>query len=282
MENDAPQPLAPSQPIIGLNDGKKVLQPTSGNIEAASTPIAPAATHQVMTQSYENVVGNQSMGTRPLQNQSLQNISSVYPEATHGVSATNYQEPHPANDNDMVSSDAGNTNLIKVLVMIFGAIMIIVAAITFITWLKVARIPGFNKITNVLGLILAAGEFALGIGILMRREIARSTFIVVALIVFVFSLIGSYNYYRAIHDSSVSRKKEIVTTQQVVINYQNNTFIPASEKTQLIQKATQNEQQFLLELQKSKASIMPLIEAYVISLLPIIFLTRRSVKEIFI
>jgi len=301
MDNSTPQPTqpnsdqgatnqtVPSTSSAGFGGGMKVIQPLSPNLQAetptqpTSPSSAPLSSQASQDTSTSASTANQVPQSENL-SQPLPNASSIYPDVTRGIGSNPAQPPvnqatQQATGSTLINSN--KTKLITMAVIGFGAFVVVVAALGLITWIRVLKLPGASSGSNILGLILDCIELILGIGIMMKREAARSAYMFVAVILLIFSLYGTYNYLTSLHRYNQSQQAYINHTQQTITQYQNNPNISASDKAQIIKSLQDTEKREQQQVSKTNKTLLPFIEGYAISLLPLVFLSRPSVKEIF-
>jgi hypothetical protein len=116
MENETPpqnnvppsnrEPTYSPQPSSSLGGGMKVIQPRDPNLKVDSTPTRPPAQTIPTTQQGQTVnpAAPQPTNATPEPQQPPASPSSIYPDATQGVSATRYQMPSLA-DNKKETSE---------------------------------------------------------------------------------------------------------------------------------------------------------------------------------
>jgi hypothetical protein len=105
----------------------------------------------------------------------------------------------------------------------------------------------------------------------------------------VLSSVGLYSYIHATSGSNSleqqSKQSIIASTNKEIANYESSTTIPTNQKTQIIQEIKNTENNELNSPEYPtvtvKKTIVPIIEGYAIAIIPLIFLTRPSVKEEF-
>ena len=265
--------------------GMRVIQPLSTNPQSASTAQSPETTPVATNQSQMTsgpVAPNEPVTPTTLA-KPRPNPSAIYPDATRNP--TDIPMPSSLSDNDetlaISSEDTRKTKGITMIVMAFGAFIVVTCAINVLTWLRLAHASTGVSSVGILGLILAGGELCIGLGIIMRREVARAIYVVLAAISLVFSLYGTYNYFTAAHSLAQTEQAALASTQHTIASYQDNPTLTATQKARIIQplqEAAKRDQQLL---DQNKNALLPLIIAYIIAIAPLVFLTRPSVKAVF-
>lgn len=104
MDNETPQQNdqspSPAPDSSGFGNGMRVIQPTDPNLKVDTTPTQqpnqPAPANPQQGKTSDTGIKLSDATIQPPQPKA--NPSSVYPEATKGVGATNYQPPSPANN----------------------------------------------------------------------------------------------------------------------------------------------------------------------------------------
>jgi hypothetical protein len=189
-----PQATPPPAPN-SANGGMKVIQPLSPDLRAnADLPQAPTPEPPTYDARVRNPQNLASPGaTPPLQPRP--NPNSIYPNPTQDVSSSPNQPATYAADTATVAEQpvapAGNkAKIIVAIVMAIGAFIVVTAALSLIAWIRVLMLPGTSSGSSILGPILTGGQVLLGLGILMRRELARQIYVVLAVISLVFSVFG--------------------------------------------------------------------------------------------
>jgi len=266
----------PSQSNPSSGGGMKVLQPISSDLTPSSaTPNIPTATtsgaaspepaESVATSTPTNLPFN-TPPSQPVPN-------STYPDATHSTADTNTVK---ATD---ISNESDKTKVIVVCIWLIGAFISIPAALSLFGTAKILSYGisgGAGSIVTVINVVY----LLIGVGIILRKEMARIAFVVLAVIGLLLSVYGTFNYFKAAHAVSNSESQAIVITQREITQYQNNKSIPDSQKQVIVSELKQT----LAREEKaahSTVKLYNLIPAYLIALIPLIFLTRPSVKEQF-
>jgi hypothetical protein len=166
----------------------------------------------------------------------ISNNGSIYPEANHLLAGSPYQTPLSDDQIKDLRDKNNTTKLIKALVIVIGILIVLFSSISLYSWSKYA---GFIHLTAnpllIFVIVLTALELLLGIGIIFLRELARATYVFVAIIFLLFSIYIAIRNYNTIFN----------------FEHQNT------------------------------AIIFRYFEGLSISVLPIIFFTRRGVISVF-
>lgn len=314
-QNQNPDPQAPQQnlppetpkPIILENS--KVLQPSESFLNEMKTAAAaaPSPTPTPTPTPTPADPGNQqyTQQTPPVSGDNLApnqitppvtQPSSIYPTATRGVGYSQNQNLPLNNDQPAQLTDTKKTGVITIIIIAFGALLAFVSLLDFISGVRIASrlgtVAGLSIVVGLVGLLL-------GVGLILRKEIARFVYIILACIALVLGLIATpstiSNYNKAnsyekreVAANELAVKKQISVFQQELaqendgtINQQNvNYELPSV----IEQEISQNQRILVIDQKVGNVSSKPylfLIEAYALSILPIVFLTRPSVKKEF-
>jgi disulfide bond formation protein DsbB len=259
------QPAAqPQQPLQDQapapRNSMKALQPISSDLTPSSATPAPAI--------------NLPFNTPPPRAAA----SSIYPAAIHGTipPAPDPSTTEPAGN---LASQSDKTKIIVACIWLIGAFIAIPAALSLFGTVKILSY-GIGGGTGGLVTAIEVVDVLVGVGIIFRKEMARIVYIVLAIIGFILSLYGTTIYFKDLHAVSNSESQAITSTQNEITNYQNNTSIPSAQRQQVVSELQQDLAHEKKE-QKPVFGLLNLIPDYFIALVPLIFLTRPSVKEQF-
>jgi polyphosphate kinase 2 (PPK2 family) len=73
----------------------------------------------------------------------------------------------------------------------------------------------------------------------------------------------------------------ITQTQRSIEQYQHNPYLSARQKASIIDSLQASVKQQQDQLAKTKNTLLPIIEGYAVAIVPLVFLTRPSVKTVF-
>ncbi len=161
--------------------------------------------------------------------------------------------------------------------------MIFLSVLSLLSWVSV----GLKSSTEVIGLILALVQLGLGIGIIMKKEIARLGYIIASSILLIFSLFGTFNYIHQQNQVDKVNNPQLTSLQNTIQNYQNDSSLSLSRKATILKSLQKSEavvisQQISLnEVGKTMIPLRNVVVGYLIAILPIAFLTRSRVKKVF-
>jgi hypothetical protein len=293
------QPIQPRPNLGGAT--RRAIQPPinrsqpaqSDTPQMATPPLEPAAPTQPIEQPAKSVQPSEVIETSKVPQQSIEQpiqpsidaapeevaqqaapaSSSIYPSATSGRSA--YNPPLPAASEADAKPEPKETKLIETIVMVFGGLMVVVSVLSILEWFSLG-VRG----ANILGVILSFGELFLGTGILRRKEIARTIYVIVAVISLFFSIFGTVSYLNARSTASSGAVTAENSMQSEINNIKNNSNIPASQKDQELTDLEQSLSQVKAN-NNQVFSVTSLVEGYAISILSLVFLTRPKVKQVF-
>jgi hypothetical protein len=289
-----PNPVVPSQ-----NGGMRIIQP----MRTAPTPINPALPLQPPSAPAPTFIPptNPVVAAAPTPFAVPTTVVSlpqpsvpqpvVFPPAPAVAPAAVVQQPLlPGQSGEPIATPmaaaqsvaASAPRPMATIIMVFGAVIALFAAQNLFNWIRIVSGPYGKTAEDILGLTLNAVELLLGIGIIMRREIARSMYVSVATILLLLSLFGTYSYLKASHTINVDQKEVVSQIQKDITMYQNDSSIPTSERSQLVSELQNNKNAELESLTKGNTRLLwPLIEGYLITIAPIVFLTRPAVRKNF-
>jgi hypothetical protein len=240
---DNAKPAAPNPTMSG--GGMKVVQPASS--PDASEPTRPAFINTPVKKNLN---------------------SSVYPEATRGIHSGS--QPPPASDEILPeeTKDSRKTKIIILIVRILAVLMILAALNTIIR--SISASIAFNFALpyggSVLGLIIALCELALGIGIFRLIETARQIYVIIACILFIFSISGI-----------VILVGELASSNAAILHSAHSTVYAPQNGANDGGGWTH-----VLKLAITDSKVMGLFTvSLLIQLFPIVFFTRRAVKAVF-
>ena len=305
-----PQPQNPESRAQSTNSNplsnqktRKVLQPSEALIkDMASNPVSlsahesrPTVSVTPNTQAPNSVAGQTPVPTAKY------NPSTIYPEATSGL----LSDPSENNQVDKQPIKPNKNNLTKLIILgviALGIFIAVPAILSIISSVKIISYGGISVLGKAGGLIylIDAIYLMVGIGLILRRELARISYVVIGVILLLIALYGTINYFRASHgisgpatiyaEETRSDQTAVNGDKASIANYQNSTSLPASEKQQIISslenELAQDQQQLKQDQQLQKKNtgvnvLVELIPTYLLAILPLVFLTRPRVIEVF-
>jgi hypothetical protein len=299
-------------PTTASAGGMKVIQPLSGGLTADNdstatsqiNPVAPPVTPPTVTTKPV-----QSGSSRPLSaGQKVIQPSAAILQEMQSRPSTPIPQPRPVqpqpqpasatsqNNSFNAAEQSGNpkakssTQFITIAVMALGAFIAVPALVSLVGWAKVISFgyisgtSAFVTVTDVLYLLL-------GVGIVLRKELARIVYVffaVIGLLLTVYGTYSTFNFHGVTNYDKTRDSQNISQDQQQITSIQNNDFAPGlhltnAQKQQQIQRL----QQDIANAKKDQAKISgarsyaDLIPGYLLAIIPLVFLTRPSVKEVF-
>jgi len=205
------------------------------------------------------------------------NTSSIYPDPEQRKIAMATATPETT----------GHSKLMTRIIVLFGAAMLVIAGLSMLGWFYAVDntkyiTGGHFTPASVTAVVLAGCCGLLGMGIIMRRDIARQLYLLLAVILLGLTVYNTYTYSRDAHTYNLLSKRSTAYTEQQINIYQNDHTLPAAQKTALIARLHD-----LLSLEKSAISqhkkvLLPITAAYVITVAPLVFLLLPQVKKEFI
>ncbi len=222
-----------------------------------------------------------------------QNPESIYPVATQGIGVDNQQPlANIQSDNTIqTTAESNKNNLIILLVIILGAYTAISALVgIFASTLAISY--GF---IGAGGLLIAIDVIyiLIGIGLILRKELARFVYVVLAILGLLLTIYGTVHIFnshafKVIDYVKTQETQTINRDQQQITNIQNNNPSTGLQLTDVQkQQAIQNLQLNISRIKKSRDKLsnsrlyFGLIQGYLLAIVPLVFLTRPSVKKLF-
>jgi flagellar basal body-associated protein FliL len=248
------QPAIPPINRSGLNGGMKVIQPLSGNLEAASITVAPIS---------------------PSPNSVAAASTSVEPTLINTV---------PTNETNYTNTKAKSANSsrspIAIIVIILGILMAVVGGLGAIFWIGLVMTPGISAATKIEIEGISIVILLLGIGIALRREAARKVFLMVALLSLLVLGYGTFSYLKTVSKANQAKQATLKSVQSEISQMQMPNIV-TSDKAQILQQLKYEKQ-----LDERSVSVDPgattiLISGYLTTLIPLVLLTRSRVKVLF-
>ncbi|HWB39260.1 MAG TPA: hypothetical protein VG604_03405 [Candidatus Saccharimonadales bacterium] len=268
----APVPAPPVTPSMPTNPDPPVPAPQPVPAQAPAT-LAPGVSPATVTPA-PAIPPATATPVAP-------DMSSIYPNATVGLTAAEHSDPTTV-DPVAAATKARLTSPVIIVIIVVGALIAIPAFISLIGNSSLITY-GFGgkallKAFDVLDILL-------GIGIILRKQIARIIYVVLALISLALSIYGLIHYASVIHKaySAVNSlaAQAIADDEKTITETQNNKYLTDSEKQTIIQEAQDNMDTAKKIKGEVKADYAKFAGIYVISLIPLVVLTRPKVKAQF-
>lgn len=287
--------VAPESPTnISVSTQNTATYTTPNNQAAQQAPAmaspAPAQPPQILeaqpstpVASVPAVQSSQALALTPPNTLPLRHdLSSIYPDATHGTGVTT--PPVQAAETvpevtETLAHKPERTKFIIAGIWLIGAFIAIPAALSIF---GIVRILGYGG--GAVGSLAGAVDILyvlVGIGIALRKEMARVVYVVLAVIGLIFSVIGTFNYLAYTQKISSQQASATAQAQQTIVQTENNKSLSASERQRIVQNVQNNLALEKKTDQASEVGLLNLIPDYLIALVPLIFLTRQSVKDQF-
>jgi hypothetical protein len=220
------------------------------------------------------------------------NPAAIYPKATSGFGASSKQPPViPAQDEAAQNSTDNKTKMIVILVSILGAYTALSALLGLlgsVTALSFGFIKAGGQLT-----VIDAIYLIIGVGLVFRKELARVVYIFLAIIGLLLTVYGTIHTFSPHSTAAISYERTqstqyIAQDQQQIKNVQHNDLAPglhltSTQKQQQIQQL----QKDIANTKKAEAKLSSvrlyagLIQGYLLAIIPLVFLTRPSVKGVF-
>ena len=263
-------PSAPSQPPSPLQQPEQPQptpqQPYPGQYQPQPQPMQPQQnpSYQQPAQQYPaQAPANQDP-----------NADSLYADASRDIDNLDKPAPTPAHTPLLKKKETGIVKAIK----IFGGTMTVLGVISLITWIM----SGVKTTEETVGFVLAVGEIILGVGIILRLSLARTIFIILAALMLVFSVYATFGYLSERGKYNNTNSSQIIGLQAAISKYQNDNSISAAQRAKYISVLTTSEGVVRQQMYKIKVPLTTVVFEYVISIVPLVFLTRPKVRQAFI
>ena len=224
-EPDTVDPINVGEPVPekrpNLLVKQKTLQPSKTFVaemkeEAAKQPVEKPKANPVNNQGNPeaDVVSLIALATPAT---TVPKPSSIYPEATGGYGNAPYNALDSNSDKSKTDKENNSTKLIIVIVTIIGGLIAGGALYEIIAWSiiilgsKIGSNYGLFIIPDILYLVL-------GVGIVLRRELARIIYVFLAILGLIIGSIGIISFLSSINSQN-SRNNALYT--QAIVNTQN-------------------------------------------------------------
>jgi hypothetical protein len=271
MDSSSPQPNNPEQNTTnsGLRH-EKVILPSQSLLEELGSAqpitqqqpishITPQATPLTINEQQLPIPKSSeqsSLSTNTQQLQSTVTHSSIYPEATQGMGILS-PTPLVTNASDELEAARVKSKFKTLVVRVIAASIILVSGTNSYYW-YVAHGAGYSNWISMIEIVVMLG---LAIGIFLLNEVARSIYVVVSAAMLILSVINIISFY-SISSHSYSAISNTQALPKSLLE-KNLIAIPSSSDA-LITKPYFSEGLNLI-----------------VSIIPLIFLTRPAVKAIF-
>jgi len=262
-------------------------QPTAQS-QSQSNGLQPT---QAFIEEMHSVTNNPPVVTnsQPEHNQPVPpSPNSIYPEATRGVGAHSDQTASTTNTIEHPSEKPKGNNseqLIILAVIVLGILNALPALLRLIGSTKLISL-GFVNGTSFVITLIDIIYLVIGVGLILRREIARAAYIFLAVILLILAIYGTFHTYSIEHNQSTQQGNLEVQLQYDVsycltrpASQQRNEIVQQLEKD--INNNQQPKQTCLSTLGITNNQYVALIPSYLFAVIPLVFLTRPRVKEVF-
>jgi hypothetical protein len=296
MDSSSPQPNNPEQNTTnsGLRH-EKVILPSQSLLEELGSAqpitqqqpishITPQATPLTINEQQLPIPKSSeqsSLSTNTQQLQSTVTHSSIYPEATQGMGILS-PTPLVTNASDELEAARVKSKFKTLVVRVIAASIILVSGTNSYYW-YVAHGAGYSNWISMIEIVVMLG---LAIGIFLLNEVARSIYVVVSAAMLILSVINIISFYSiSSHSySAISNTQALPKSllEKNLIAEENDKSLSAIQKEEMIQETKK-------ELSAIPSSSDALITKpyfseglnLIVSIIPLIFLTRPAVKAIF-
>ena len=266
------QPSARFVEEMKTADVKQALAPAIA--KPLPPPPPPLATTQTSAPSVDN---DASLNTSTPASAAAYPASSIYPEAHLGnasaiSSGRSFEQVEIGKNLKQVVGPVP-----VAIVFALGGLITLASAYSLFIIIQLTS----SGYISVLGYLEAVVTLILGVGIMMRYELARMLYVFVSILVLAVSTYSLYRVIKIEHTIHTSTVAELANANQRLVGYQNsNTYTPSQKQTFI--NITQNE---IASIQKYEGQynkqFLLLIPGYLIAILPLIILTRPQIKAVF-
>jgi len=286
-QNQGPISETTQMSNMSPNAGMKVIQPISSSDQLEQATI-PVPTSVAQSQAVSSAGSADSAPTQPVQ---TAQPASVYPtpQGTPPISqplSSLYPTPGQTPPPNIASAAANSSNNSAIItgVAILGGLIALVASGSLLAWINSTTVPGVNAGARIIALLISGGSLLLGIGIIMRREIARVIYVFLAGVALLFSVFSIYGYLSAVHSEHRISQATVTSIDKVIQQTEANSGLSALQKAAIVQQLQRNESAAkadFLGATATRAFTSALVGDVVVTVLPLIFLTRPRVKAVF-
>jgi hypothetical protein len=199
-----------------------------------------------------------------VQNHSVRNVPHVAKRFAPPVKKSKYRH-----DNEITKP-----------VKLFTGLMIALSVIAIASWIFMPRVTGVKTDSFAAEFIIAGAMIALSVLVLKKFNCARSIFMGLSIAMLIFSVFITLDYFNTLHSLNVEGQKDIANFQSQIGQYQSMSNLTGSEKLGITTALVSYQQRVKDGLVKDKTSLVPVFEDYVLAVVPIIFLSRKKVREV--
>jgi len=247
-----------------------VQYPASQGVQT-SAPQTPQAVSSVAT---SDAGRNPQTGTQP-----VTATSSIYPEPTKGFvgsAPTPTSPPSQAPEPSAVSSHSKRALVVKIV----AVILILIDLGNAYDW-YLAEQAGNDQWLTIIGIVIS---LVVAVGIFRRKELARILYVFASIVLLIIAGIGIIQFYATTNSSLQAHVQPISKSnlENDIATAKTNTWMTPQQK-RVVLRNLQNE---LSAESGSKAEIdakryVSIALTLAVSVGPLIFLTRPSIKEVF-
>jgi hypothetical protein len=194
-------------------------------------------------------------------------------------------EPHTAVDKPSPSN--GEHQVLKTLIIVLSIAILIPPVLSLTHIAQAISFGAIGSHTIAIGYVADVFYIALGLGLLLRKEIARIAYVVVACLSLVLLVFGTIKLISNEHKSQAPPGSSVQVQVQYDIAYCLGQP-PSQTRDQIVQELQANMGSHQLPARTCNGSLgvignqlVGLIPAYLIVVVPLVFLSRRQVKALF-
>lgn len=199
------QPETTNPAVAPSQIPKKVIQPSQELVkEIADNPSSyysrdPSINAPVTKTQPSNSTTGQSQSSS-----TTYNPRSIYPEATNGVSSEHINNSNNVDNPPRKSINDTLTKLISIGIIALGIYIALPALLSLVGWATIISYGGINSLSKAGTPIYIIDVIYLivGVGIILRKELARLAFVIIGVILLFIGVLGTINYFRQNHTVS--------------------------------------------------------------------------------
>lgn len=185
---------------------------------------------------------------------------------------------------DRMSKGNKTSKIINIWIIILGIFIIAVSLYSLV--FGIISTVKYPSASGGFGVILSLGQLLLGVGILKRHELARSIYVILAIISVVFAVYSTFIFF-SYGQQSYQQSQQVVAninaqTEKLTVQYQNNQSLSETQKNEKIEALKEAQKGYQQAFSGSRTkTVLSILLLWATSLVPLIFLTRERVKQEF-
>jgi hypothetical protein len=291
--NKEDQPSGIPKPIVDENGnasvsmgGMKVIQPLDPTLKPEvevkppqqvqanqNIDVVPQSTYPNVNPSYQPVQQQVQANANQVVNQTILTSNSIYPNPVQNAASNQSFEG---------TKESNSSKLLFDIVYVIGALIMIDSIVGAITWISYFTLVKSPSPYSVLAFLICIASFFLGLGIILKNESARVIYLFLCILTLVLTVISTITYVTVDARLNNLADKEKNSVQDQINSINNNSYLSPQEKTEEVKSLQTASKATLSSTSLYERELMELIINYVLCIIPLIVLTRPSVKEKFL